>query len=356
MTISPELQMIDFETEIKPINIAVIGCGYWGINYVRLLAELPETEVVAVCDQSEERLQEVERRFPGSELFNDVDDLLNLDDLDAAVVCTNPESHFEITSRLIKAGVHVLVEKPMTTTAADSRALIELAEEHDVKLMVGHIFLFNSGVNMMKFYIDKGDVGQIYYLNSRRTNLGPIRRDVNAIWDLAPHDVSIFNYLLGTSPEWVSAVGTKLLLNDREDAGFIVLGYPDNVLGHIHVSWADPNKERQIVLVGSDQRIAFDDLNLQDKLRVFEKGVTASSNEPSSYGEYQLSIRNGDIISPQITFSEPLKNQARHFLESIRDDVNPRTDGLNGLEVVKVMEAIDVSLSNNGAPVNILHD
>ncbi|KAA3647825.1 MAG: gfo/Idh/MocA family oxidoreductase [Chloroflexi bacterium] len=353
MTITPELKMVDVEEETEAINIAVIGCGYWGINYVRLLSELPETEVVAVCDLSDDRLQEVERRFPGSELFNHIDDLLKLEDLDAAVVCTNPESHFEITSRLLKAGVHVLVEKPMTTTAEDSRKLIELAEEYDVKLMVGHIFLFNSGINMMKFYIDKGDVGQIYYLHSRRTNLGPIRRDVNAIWDLAPHDVAIFNYLLDSSPEWVSAVGTKLLLNDREDAGFIVLGYPDNVLGHIHVSWADPNKERQLVLVGSDQRIAFDDLNLQDKLRVFEKGVTASANEPASYGEYQLSIRNGDIISPQITFSEPLKNQTRHFLEVIRDKVSPRTDGWNGLDVVKVMEAIDASLASNGAPVSI---
>lgn len=355
MTVAPKLQPVEVEAGTNPMRIAVIGCGYWGINYVRLFAELPDSEVVAVCDISDERLKEVERRFPGSLLINEIDDLLEIDELDAAVVCTNPESHFDITSRLIKAGVHVLVEKPMTTTASDSRILIELAEEYDVKLMVGHIFLYNSGINMMKFYIDKGDVGQIYYLHSRRTNLGPIRRDVNAIWDLAPHDVAIFNYLMDGTPEWVSAVGTRLLLNDREDAGFIVLGYPNNVLGHIHVSWADPNKERQLVLVGSDQRIAFDDLNLQDKLRVFEKGVTASSNEPSSYGEYQLSIRNGDIISPQINFSEPLKSQARHFLEVIRDDMIPRTDGWNGLEVVRVMEAIDASMASNGAPVSISH-
>jgi predicted dehydrogenase len=199
-------------------------------------------------------------------------------------------------------------------------------------------------------------VGRIYYLYAARTNLGPIRHDVNALWDLAPHDIAIFNYWLGRTPIWVSAVGTRVLHNSGEDVGFVTLGYPDNILGHIHVSWADPYKVREVVVVGSNERILFNDLNPLEPVRVFEKGVAVSDDEPASFGEHHLLMRDGAIISPKIEISEPLKNECRHFVECVTGGQRPLTDGQAGLEVVRVLEAITRSLAHHGEPVELEGD
>ncbi len=244
----------------NPTGIAVIGCGYWGMNYVRIFNELTESRVAAVCEQSPERLKEVARRFPNVYLTTQIDDVLSQPDVQAVVVCTEASSHYNVARRLLSAGKHLLVEKPLTTTSRDAENLIELADSHSVTLMVGHTFIFNAGIRKVKEYV-KQDTGRVYYLYARRTNLGPIRRDVNALWDLAPHDIAIFNYLLDATPEWVSAVGGKVLGNSRDDVGFVSLGYPGNVLAHVHVSWADPDKAREVVVVKSDRRILFNDLN-----------------------------------------------------------------------------------------------
>lgn len=336
------------------LGVAIVGCGYWGINYVRVFSELPESQVVVVCDRRADRLQEVGRRFPGVELTMEFEDAVRLDGVDAVVVCTEATAHHAIAHRCLAAGKHVLVEKPLTTTVADAEELIALAESKGVTLMVGHTFLYNTGIRKVKSYIDQAAVGRVYYLYARRTNLGPIRRDVSALWDLAPHDVSIFNYLLDGMPEWVSAVGAKALRNSREDVGFISLGYPDGVIGHIHVSWANPSKVREVVVVGSDKRIVFDDLNALERVRVFEKGVTPAPAEASSYGEYQFLIRDGDIISPRLEVSEPLKSQSSHFLECITQGSRPLSGGQEGLEVVQVMAAIDRSIEHNGAPAKVV--
>jgi predicted dehydrogenase len=336
------------------LGIVVIGCGYWGINYVRVFTELPESRVIGACDYRTERLQEVGRRFPDVGLTPGLEDALRLDGADAAVVCTEATCHCGIVRRCIEAGKHVLVEKPMTTSVTDAEELMALAESQDVTLMVGHTFLYNSGIRKVKAYIDQDEVGRIYYLYARRTNLGPIRQDVNALWDLAPHDVSIFNYLLDSVPEWVSAVGAKVLRNSREDVGFISLGYHDSIVGHIHVSWADPNKVREVVVVGSDRRIVFNDLDALERVRVFEKGVAPAPPEASSYGEYHFLMREGNIISPRVEVSEPLKNQCSHFLECIAQGSCPLTDGQEGLEVVRVMEAVGRSLECRGAPVEVV--
>jgi predicted dehydrogenase len=248
-----------------------------------------------------------------------------------------------------------LVEKPITTQVAQAEELIALSESKAVTLMVGHTFLYNAGVRKVKSYIEEAKLGRIYYVYARRTNLGPIRKDVNALWDLASHDVSIFNYLLDGVPEWVSAVGIKALRNCREDVGFISLGYPDGIVGHIHVSWADPNKVREVVVVGSERRIVFNDLNTFEKVRVFEKGVSPTPAEASSYGEYHLLMRDGDIVSPKVEASEPLKNQARHFIDCIAQGGCPLTSGRDGLAVVRVMEAVDRSLECRGAPVEVAY-
>ncbi|PLS67557.1 MAG: oxidoreductase [Cyanobacteria bacterium M5B4] len=335
-------------SEKPTLGIGVCGCGYWGMNYVRIFSELPDTEVIAVCDQDPARLQAVQQRFPTVKLCTNMDELLQMDAIRAVVISTQASAHAQVAEQSLKAGRHLLVEKPITTTAADARHLMQLAEQENLILMVGHTFLYNAGVRKVKEYLDQTE--RIYYMYARRTNLGPIRRDVNALWDLAPHDVSIFNFFMGTSPEWVSAVGANVLLNDRADVGFIALGYPDGVVGHIHVSWADPNKVREVVVVSSDRRIVFNDVNPQEMVRIFEKGVTVK-DQAESYGEHNLLMRDGDIISPRIEPSEPLKNQCKHFVECVMTGTHPQTDAQAGLDVVRVMQAIDRSLDQNGAPV-----
>jgi predicted dehydrogenase len=336
----------------KPVGIAVVGCGYWGMNYVRIFNELVESRVVAVCDQSADRLKEVSRRFPGVYLTTQVDDAASQPGVEAVVVCTEATTHFNVTRRLLLAGKHILVEKPLTTIAAEAEKLIDLAESNSAILMVGHTFLFNSGVLKVKEYMQKSD-GRVYYLYARRTNLGPIRRDVNALWDLAPHDIAIFNFLLNSTPQWVSAVGGKVLRNCRDDVGFISLGYPDNVLAHVHVSWADPDKAREVVVVKSDKRIVFNDLNGIEQVRVFEKGVSPVEQEPLNYGEFRFEIRDGDIISPRIEPVEPLKHQCRHFLECVRTGKRPMSSGVEGRDVVRVLEAVNRSIELKGLQVEV---
>lgn len=334
------------------LGIAIIGCGYWGGNYVRLFSELPETDVIAVCDQRSEALDKIGKRFPHIALVKSVDELLTMPGIDAVVICTHADSHYAVARQCLEAGKHILLEKPMTTRVEDAVALIEMAEARRLTLMVGHIYLYNAGIRRLKQYVDDASIGQLYYLYSQRTNLGPIRGDVNAIWDLAPHDVSIMNYLMNKMPTWVSAVGHSALGNSREDVGFIQLGYGSTIVGNIHVSWVDPNKVRQTVVVGSEQRVVFDDLNPQEPVRIFEKGITVHAHEPTNFGE-QYAIRNGNIISPSVGLSEPLREQGLHFIDCVRNGKTPLSDGHNGLEVVRVMTAITESVQRKGAPVEL---
>jgi predicted dehydrogenase len=333
------------------IGVAVVGCGYWGMNYVRLFSELPEARLVAVCDRKPERLEEVNWRFPGVMTTPELDEVLGWENVAGVVICTEAVTHFPMARCCLLAGKHVLVEKPITTTVTHAEEISLLAEQYRLTLMVGHTFIYNPGIKKIKEYMLEG--GQPYYLYARRTNLGPIRRDVNALWDLATHDIAIFNYLLDQVPMWVSAIGAKVLGNCREDVGFITLGYRNNCLGHIHVSWADPNKTREVVAVCSDKRIVFNDLKGVEQVRVFEKGVKALEGEPSSYGEYRLQIRDGDIVSPKLDIVEPLKEECRHFLHCVRSGDRPITSGWDGRDVLRVLEAIDQSVSHNGGRMEI---
>src|SRR5882724_7882830 len=334
------------------LGIAIIGCGYWGMNYVRIFNELLDSQVRAVCDQKAERLQEVRRRFPHVYFTTEIEEIVSHPGADAVVVCTEATAHYDITRRLLRAGKHVLVEKPLTTRSTDAEDLIELADSRSATLMVGHTFVFNAGIRKVKEYVKDGN-GRVYYLYARRTNLGPIRRDVDALWDLAPHDIAIFNHLLDSTPIWVSAVGGKVLRNCRHDVGFISLGYPGNIIGHIHVSWADPDKAREVVIVRSDKRIVFNDLNGVEQVRVFEKGVSTLEEEPLNYGESRFEIRDGDIISPRIKPTEPLKNQCRHFLECVRLGQRPVSSGVEGREVVRVLEAVNRSIECKGQQIEV---
>jgi predicted dehydrogenase len=284
-----------------------------------------------------------------------IEDALQNPAVDAVVVCAEATAHYHICKLCLQHGKHVLVEKPITTKSDDAEGLIELSQALGLTLMVGHTFLYNPGIAKVKEYLRRGKVGRVYYIYTRRTNLGPIRKDVNALWDLAPHDIAICNHLLEATPQWASAVGAKVLRSRQEDVGFISLGYPEGVVAHVHVSWADPNKAREVVVVGSESRIVFNDLNGVEQVRVFEKGVALEA-EPTSYGEYRFCIRDGDIMSPHVEISEPLKNQCKHFIECVAERGRPLSGGPEGRDVVRVLEGLDISLRNNGAPVQLWSD
>lgn len=338
------------------LGVAVFGCGYWGVNYVRVFQELTNSHVVSICEQRPKRLEEIGGRFPDVTLTPSAEEALGLDGIDVAIICTQATAHYDITRRCLEAGKHVLVEKPITTDVAEAEKLVALAESRGLILMVGHTFLYNPGIRKVREYVEKDEVGRLYYLYASRTNLGPFRHDVNALWDLATHDVSIFNYLLNATPLWVSAVGSNVLGNEHKDVGFVSISYPNNIIGHIHVSWAEPNKVRELVLVGSEKRVVFNDLDAVERVRVFEKGVEPTPEEADSFGEYQFLIRDGDIISPRVPVNEPLKAQCSHFLDCVTEQQQPFTDGRQGVEVVRVMEAIDRSIQNRGIPVEIYRE
>lgn len=336
------------------INIGLIGSGYWGINYVRVFSELAESNVMQVCDVQPDRLRVVRDRYPHIPTTTNMNDVFTNPELDAVLVATPATTHYEIARECLMAGKHVLVEKPLTTDASHGDELVALAEEKQKRLMVGHTFLYNNAVRKMKELSATDNFGKVYYLHATRTNMGPIRHDINVSWDLASHDVSIFNYLLDAQPLWVSAVGSRVLGNNREDIAFCTLQYPNRVLANVHVSWIEPNKVREVVMVGSRQRIVFNDLNNLEHVRIFEKGVAASEQEAESFGEFKFLVRDGDIISPRIEPSEPLKTLASHFLQCVADGTRPFTDGANGVHVVRIMCAIDKSLARNGEPVDVI--
>lgn len=329
----------------RPLNVLIVGCGYWGKNYVRIFNELEDANVLALCDKDPDKLAAVSERFAGSQTYTELSEALQEPELDAVVVCTVAKTHFDVVSQCLEAGKHVLVEKPMTTTVADGETLQRLAKNNKVTLMVGHTFMYNASVEKLKTLLDAPEFGQLHYLHSSRTHLGLIRQDVNALWDLAPHDVSIFNYLVGSEPLWVSAVASKLL-GEREDVGFINLGYENGVIANIHATWANPNKVRELVAVGSKQRISFDDANKEAPVQVLERGVERLAN-----GE--LNIREGEASLPSVAASEPLKAQSQHFVHAVQTGTAPRTDAAEGLAVVRVMVAADESIAKNGQPVSL---
>ncbi len=335
------------------VRVGLIGYGYWGPNYARVFSELPEGSLAAICEQSAERLQKALARHPRIRGLADARELFRQNDVDAVVISTPASTHYDLAREALEKGRHVLVEKPLALTVEHCSRLCELAEQTRRTLMVAHTFLYNPGIRKMKECIQSEDFGRLYYVHATRTNLGPIRQDVNALWDLAPHDISIFNYLLEEQPVWASAVGACALGSSREDVGFITLGYSNRVIGNIHVSWADPNKVREVVAVGSRRRVVFDDLNDLERVRIFEKGVSASEIDPRNYGEFKLLVRDGDILSPHIEPSEPLKNQAAEFLASITTNRKPLSSAAAGTDVVRTLVAAEASMQQHGRAVEV---
>ncbi len=327
------------------MKIGIIGMGHWGPNYVRNFNIIKDVTVEWCCDLQEENLQKL-ADHPDIRTTCDYHDILKDPSTQAVVVATTASSHYDIIKNCLEADKDVLAEKPLTLQANESLTLCQLAESRHRILMVGHTFLYNAGIRKMKEYIEQDEVGKIYYLNATRTHLGLVRSDVNAIWDLAPHDISIFNYLLDAKPVKISAVGASHLKEGREDVGFINLVYPGQVVANIHVSWADSNKERTIRIVGSKARVVFDDIDNLERVKLYKKGIHTAA-ECNSFGEFQLMLRDGDIISPMLESYEPLRKMSAHFVECVSKRTKPLTDGFQGYEVVGIMNEIEKSIKGN---------
>lgn len=330
------------------LKLGIIGLGHWGPNYVRNFGYLADkVEVVSVADVDPNSFAKVLRILPQLACYRDWRQMLAKEPLDAVVISTPASTHYRIARTCLLNNRHVLVEKPLALNVRDALVLVQLAHRRKKTLMVGHTFLYNPAVRKVKEYIDKKKAGKIYYLQAVRTHLGLVRHDVDAAWDLATHDISIFNYLLGALPLSVVACGGEYLKEGKKDAAFITLHYPDGILGNIQVSWIDSNKVRQVVVVGSKSRVVFNDLDSLEPIRIYKKGISVE-RPIRDFGEFKLLLRDGDIISPRVEPKEPLAVVCEHFLECVASGNRPVSDGVNGLEVVRVMCAIEKSLKNAG--------
>lgn len=334
------------------VGIAVIGCGQWGFNHIRVFSGLPESRVVASADVAQERLQRVRQTFPAVRLEQDYRRVLESTEIDAVVIATPASTHYDLAAAAMERGKHVLCEKPMCVTVGQALQLVEVARRRDRVLMVGHVFLFNPGIVKLKKLIDEGELGTLYHCSAIRANLGPIRSDVNAAYDLAAHDVSIYNWLLGSVPEVVSATGASFLQPNVEDVVFISLQY-QGVLAHVHASWLSPKKIRQITGVGSRRMVTWDDLEPSAPIAIFDKGATANV-EYQDFGQFlRLSMWEGDVRLPKVPTEEPLRAQNRHFLEGVQRGDLDRSDGEFGLGVVRTLEAVAQSLAERGVPARV---
>jgi predicted dehydrogenase len=334
---------------MEPIHIAVIGAGNWGFNHVRTFGQLAGCKLVAVSDLTPKNLDKVRQQFPQVLTSEDYTEVLDLPGLQGVVVATTAATHYPIAREALEQGKHVLVEKPMTLDMGEAEELIELAQRKNLVLMVGHILLFHPVVVSLKRSIERGTLGKIHYIYSKRVNLGQVKKDENSLWSLAPHDISVMLYLLGQFPEEVSATGQAFISQSVQDVVFFSLKFPDGPMGHGHASWLDPGKMRQFTIVGSRQMAVFDDMEPVEKLRLYDKGVDIVDSY-DSYGD-ALTLRQGDITIPAVKMSEPLRNECLHFLECIREGKRPLADGINGLEVLSILQAAQKSLENGGTPV-----
>ncbi|HJQ40236.1 MAG TPA: Gfo/Idh/MocA family oxidoreductase [Thermoanaerobaculia bacterium] len=334
------------------LRIAVIGAGRWGPNLVRNFHDRAESEVMLVVDSDAEKLQPVRVRFPDVRTSTAFDDVLQDARIDAVAIATPAATHYALAKACLHAGKHVLVEKPMTTNTREGRELAQLSAARGLVLMVGHVFVYNDAVRRARQYIRDRALGNLFYIAMTRTNLGPIRGDVNVAWDLAAHDISIANYWLAADPVSVSASGRSWISPGVEDAIFATLHYPENVLVHLHCSWLHPRKSREVAVVGDRAMLVFDDLELAEPIRIYDS-VMPEERYIDSFASYKMAVREGDIVIPRVPGGEPLRNQCDHFLQCIAQKKTPLTGAREGLAVVRALEAVERSLRSGGGEVPV---
>lgn len=331
------------------IRVGIAGLGYWGPNLVRCFQDIPGSRLTAICDQNLESLQRSKDRHPEVQAFDDFEIMIGSGQVDAVVIATPTMTHFPLAMYALERGIHVLVEKPLAETSLQCREMIAAAAANDCTLFVGHVFLHSSPVQSLKEIVSNDDLGRINYISSRRLNLGPVRKDVSALYDLATHDISMMLYLLDSKPERVSCCGLDLLKPGIHDVCNLTMHFPGNRMGMIHVSWLDPRKERVLTVVGDKKMAVYDDLD-QEKIKIYDKGIVSPPTS-GDFAEFQISYRYGGSYCPFIHEKEPLKSECSDFIRCIREGANPRTGGQNGLDVVQVLEAADKSLRLGGVPV-----
>lgn len=336
------------------LRFGVIGYGYWGPQLVRNLDRLPTGEVTYVADLSPERRQIAQLEFPGAQVTPDLDEVLQ-SDVDAVVIATPIRTHYALARAALEHGKQVFVEKPLTASSAQAEELMALAERLDRVLMVGHTFVYNPAVEELRHLVQSGALGNVYYVDAVRVNLGLFQQDINVMWDLAPHDLSILSYILGMEPVSVSAHGGAYIRQNVHDVIYLTLRYPNDVLAHVNVSWLHPSKVRRFTVVGDKQMVVYDDVEATEKIRIFNRGVDAPEYT-STFGEFQLSYRYGDIVSPHLRWTEPLAVECRHFAEAIMEGRTPRSGAREGLNVVRILEAADASLAAGGAVIDVACD
>jgi predicted dehydrogenase len=329
------------------VRVAAVGCGYWGPNVIRNLAAVPGFELRWVCDADAQRLQPVAARHPAARPTSRVDDIFDDPGTDAVYLATPVSTHYGLTRRALLADKHVLLEKPLATTVQQAEELAELAASRRLTLMVGHTFVFSPPVRKVKELIDAGLVGPIYYIETTRVNLGLFQKDVSVLWDLGPHDLSILMYWLGEVPVTVSARGRSYLGEPLEDVAFMTLEFPSGILAQVQLSWLAPSKLRRTSVVGRQRMIVYDDLEPVEKVKIFDRGV---DRQPASFGEFQLTYRSGDILSPRLDTTEPLYIEAAHFLECIRTGRTPDSGPRTAVDIVRVIQAAERSLRCGGGP------
>jgi len=339
------------------INIAQVGCGYWGPNLLRNFYSLDNVSVKSVVELDLNRVNYVKKNYPVVSITTDFKDVLNDVDISAVVIATPASTHYDLVKKTLESGRHCLVEKPLSMTSIEARELVELADLKKLTLMVGHTFLYNAAVRYLRQKILNRELGDIYYIYSQRLNLGRIRTDVNALWNLGPHDISIVLYLLNTNPVAVTANGVSYIQKDVEDVAFLTIRFKNDIIVHIHVSWLDPNKVRRMTVVGKEKMIIYDDTS-DHKIQIYDSGIDKkllvnSLGEFDDFGKFQLIHRAGDVLSPKIDFKEPLKVEAEHFIYCIRNNRTPISDGQNGLQVVKILEAATKSIKNQSKEIQL---
>jgi len=332
------------------IRVGVIGYGYWGPNVVRNLHGLENVCVAVVCDKSPAALARVRKIYPGIATTTEANDVLRSPEIDAVAVITPVWTHYELAKTALENGKHVFVEKPLTSSAAQAEELIEIAARKKLTIMVDHTFLFTGAVRKIRELTEKGVLGNLYYYDSLRVNLGLFQHDVSVIWDLAPHDLSIMDHLIKKEPEAIVATGEKHL-NGVEDVAFMTIHFPDSVIAHINVNWLSPVKIRTTLIGGQKRMVVWNDLVADEKVRVYDKGVQISNGE--GIRDLLVSYRSGDMWAPQVSLTEALRVEVQHFVECIQTGHRPVTDGQSGLRIVRILEAATKSIKDRGRPVEI---
>jgi predicted dehydrogenase len=339
----------------RSVRVGVIGCGYWGPNLVRNFARHPHSEIVAVCDNRYERASSVGAEYRIPTITDRADELLKAPDLDLVVIATPSFTHYELARQAIAHGKHVLVMKPLATRADQAEELADLATRQGVVLAVDHTFVFTGAVRKMRELIQRGEIGELYYFDSVRINLGLIQTDINVIWDLAPHDVSIMDYLIGQEPVSVSAVGAAHGGSPTENIAYLTVRYAGSLLGHVHVNWLAPAKVRRTIVGGSKRMLIYDDMEPSEKLKIYDKGFSvASSPDPEREYELMISYRSGDMHAPQLDTREALAVETENIVRAIQGKEAPVVDGRAGWRVVRILEAAQRSIAGGGGAVPLV--